>query len=261
MKQILYFLLAAGALLLTACQDITVGYLMTEHGAYTIDSLVIVKIDDRIAEIEGQLRTIDETGAELNRQLAELEEKADKAYADGMAIQRTPEYVEADEKYFDAFISGNTTEAAKWKAILDKLDEQVDVFVEQYREFQRQIEEIELKLEDIAGVLGFPSPLILKNELSDWQDRLTYKIPWVVPAIDGVDGTEPMIWSLVSVGSEDTAEAEKFTDCLRVLGGGGMNVEYDVAHKVAPGRYTVSLRVENEGRSAVLPQIFTFIIR
>ena len=84
-------------------------------------------------------------------------------------------------------------------------------------------------------------------------------IPWVTSQIEQLLGTEPLSYSLVGVKSPNGQEAaEDFAKYLTVIGGGRMYVDARVDSP--EGCYTVSLKVENEGHSAILTDIFTFVL-
>ena len=78
--------------------------------------------------------------------------------------------------------------------------------------------------------------------------------------IEQVLGTQPLQYSLYSVKSINGQEAaDDFAQYVTVIGGGRMYVDAKVDSPV--GYYTVSLKVENEGHSTILSDIFTFDVR
>ena len=78
-------------------------------------------------------------------------------------------------------------------------------------------------------------------------------------AISGVLGTEPLHYEFVSVKAFDGGNADLFSKEIVVRGNGRMEVPL---RPTAPkGRYLVTIKVSNEGYSAVLPDVFTFIIK
>lgn len=109
-----------------------------------------------------------------------------------------------------------------------------------------------------------PDSLVIRTELgSDYYDanRIKNNAPWVTNIISGVLGTEPLQYSLVSVkalnGTEE--DAQTFASELTVRGNGKMEIPLK---PLAPqGRYVVTLKVNNEDYSAILEDIFTFIIK
>ena len=110
----------------------------------------------------------------------------------------------------------------------------------------------------------FPDSLIIRTVLGDDQydeNRIANNAPWVTNNISGVLGTEPLQYRLVSVKALDGTEADAkvFEGELAVRGCGKMEVPLKPA---APkGRYVVTLKVYNEDYSAILSDVYTFIIK
>ena len=91
------------------------------------------------------------------------------------------------------------------------------------------------------------------------EEDIDVTIPWVTSQVEQLLGTEPLTYSLAGVKSSNGQEAaEDFTKYLTVIGGGRMYVDAKVDSP--EGWYTVSLKVENEGHSAILTDIFTFVL-
>ncbi|WP_455510471.1 hypothetical protein [Butyricimonas paravirosa] len=110
----------------------------------------------------------------------------------------------------------------------------------------------------------FPDSLVIRTVLGDDrydENREANNAPWVTNNISGVLGTEPLQYKLMSVKALDGTEtdAKVFGEELVVRGCGKMEVPLKPA---APkGRYRVTLKVYNEDYSAILPDVFTFIIK
>ena len=51
MRKILLFMTLGCSILLGACSDVEVGYLVSEHAAYTQDSLHLYNIENRLEEL------------------------------------------------------------------------------------------------------------------------------------------------------------------------------------------------------------------
>lgn len=105
--------------------------------------------------------------------------------------------------------------------------------------------------------------LIIRKELDmtnvDDKNRIEKEIPWLSDLIQGVLGTAPLRYELYDVVAP-SAEAERiFREEFKVRGGGRM--ELPLYTKLPVGRYVVSLRVYNEDYSAVLPDVYTFIVK
>ncbi len=91
------------------------------------------------------------------------------------------------------------------------------------------------------------------------RNRKTREASWVTPQIQGIVGTAPLSYSLYEVRAMDGGDAEIFKQELTVRGGGIMEVPY--IPESPNGRYIVSLKVENDEYSAILEDVFTFVIR
>ena len=129
-----------------------------------------------------------------------------------------------------------------------------EAWKEARKTYWNYLDELDAAILEIAGMT--------KDEIYDGiekiQNTITYQIPWFTSSIQGVLGTEPLQYSIVSVKNESAENAALFNESLSIVGGGRMYVAYDV--KAPVGVYTVSIKVENEGQSAVLEDIFTFVI-
>ena len=76
--------------------------------------------------------------------------------------------------------------------------------------------------------------------------------------ISGLLGTESLQYEFVSVKALEGGNADLFAKEIVVRGCGQMQLPLKPA---APkGRYLVTLRVSNDGYSAILQDVFTFII-
>lgn len=106
-----------------------------------------------------------------------------------------------------------------------------------------------------------PDTLFIRTVLDPAKDatREANQAPWVSGVIQGVLGTDPMIYELVSITSPGREEA------ANVLAGeikvhGNSRMEIPLKPQAPKGTYNVTLRVSNEGYSALLPDIFTIVI-
>ena len=114
-----------------------------------------------------------------------------------------------------------------------------------------------------------PDTMLVRKELGviqdDWnivrQDRMRLKVkaPWVTNQIQGVIGTAPIQYSLYDVTATNGGDAEVFKKELKVRGGGILEMPF--LPESPNGRYTVSLKVEAEEYSAIIENVFTFVIR
>ena len=93
----------------------------------------------------------------------------------------------------------------------------------------------------------------------------TYPAPWTSQRIQGVSGTNPVNYEFLSVDVADGGDAEKFAAAVKegtvTVNGGTINLFPAAVQKLPNGRYTVNLRVYNEGYSRELRGLFTFIIQ
>lgn len=96
------------------------------------------------------------------------------------------------------------------------------------------------------------------DEFEEWQ-RLELGTPWVTLRMQGVLGTEPIVYSIESVKASDGGNAELFKEELEIIGGGSMY--YPIQPKAPAGTYIVSIRLTNEGYSKVLEEAYTFIVK
>lgn len=87
--------------------------------------------------------------------------------------------------------------------------------------------------------------------------RLVGDIPWSSLAIEGVEGTQPIIVSIKSVRAV-SGDADKLRACLSVRGNGIFSVP--VRNDVPVGRYVISLNFRNEGWSKDIDDCFTIIV-
>lgn len=82
---------------------------------------------------------------------------------------------------------------------------------------------------------------------------------WVSSEISGVLGTNPLIYSIEDVKVENGGDAELFKEQAWIIGGG--RVYFPSKNIKTPnGTYILSIRVSNEGYSAVLEDILRVVI-
>ena len=112
----------------------------------------------------------------------------------------------------------------------------------------------------------YPDTLVVRAKLvtkeeNSWnndQNRIDNNAPWVTNSISGVLGTEPLQYEFVSVTASEGGDPDLFAQEIVVRGCGMMQVPL---RPLAPkGRYTVTLKVSNTDYSAILPDVFSFII-
>lgn len=89
--------------------------------------------------------------------------------------------------------------------------------------------------------------------------------PWVSYRIQGVAGTNPINFELADVKATEGGDAEKFKalaqkGLLKVDGGMIVLMHEGVAELPNSGRYTLSLRVYNDGHSQTISDVYTIIV-
>ena len=89
--------------------------------------------------------------------------------------------------------------------------------------------------------------------------------PWVSYRIQGVAGTNPINFELAGVKATEGGDAEKFKalaqkGLLKVDGGMIVLMQEGVSELPTSGRYTLSLRVYNDGHSKTIDDVYTIIV-
>ena len=89
--------------------------------------------------------------------------------------------------------------------------------------------------------------------------------PWVSYRIQGVAGTNPINYELADVKATEGGDAEKCKalaqkGLLKVDGGMIVLMQEGVAELPTSGRYTLSLRVYNDGHSKTIDDVYTIIV-
>lgn len=106
-----------------------------------------------------------------------------------------------------------------------------------------------------------PNQLVIRKTPDPVLDavRIANNSPWVTIRIQGILGTQPFFYEVAGVNASEGGNAEAFMKEISVRGAGIM--ELPLYHSVPEGKYTVTLKVRNEGHSAILEEIFTFVIQ
>ena len=102
-----------------------------------------------------------------------------------------------------------------------------------------------------------PDSMIVKAVLDPDDDayQIKFKIPWQSGEIEGVEGTNPVKYTIRNVRSEHPEVVTQF----RMSGRGRVELSWD--HTVPTGRYVIDMRIANEGHFCDLDSIFTIIVR
>lgn len=106
---------------------------------------------------------------------------------------------------------------------------------------------------------NLPDPYTIRDEISQLKTQIEKAVPWTTAQLEQILGTQPLIYSLAEIKTPNGTEAaNNFAEHLTILGGGRMYVDAKI--DAPEGLYVISLKVENEGHSAILEDIFTFIL-
>ena len=106
----------------------------------------------------------------------------------------------------------------------------------------------------------YQDSLVVETDLSKVsQNKVDNDAPWVTNTISGMLGTEPLSYEFVSVRAIDGGDADIFAKEIVVRGSGRM--QFPLRTEAPKGRYIVTLKVSNEDYSAILPDVFTFILK
>ena len=94
--------------------------------------------------------------------------------------------------------------------------------------------------------------------------RFTDNLPWVSYRIQGVAGTNPINYELANVKATEGGDAEKFKALaqkgLLKVDGGMIVLMQEGVSELLNGRYTLSLRVYNDGHSQTIDDVYTIIV-
>lgn len=99
--------------------------------------------------------------------------------------------------------------------------------------------------------------LVLDEELDAF--RIYNVAPWVSPRMQGMTGTEPMSFEISEVKTTEGGNADLFKHLLTIRGGGRMS--FPLVSDITPGKYTVSVKISNEGYTKEVKDVFTFIVK
>lgn len=257
MSRLYIFLLLAG-LSLAGCHKVTVGYMKTEHAAYPIDSLQIydtIAIRTEIARLEKAGVSVKDSLEFLKKGLEEEYDKLelevfDKWYDMVWVYDKEKEDLLKDSINHVDEIARLKEQIAKNKEILQPLEDEVT-------ELENKIQEVQDKMDKLDPSETTTDGNVLKM-LEEYRMRQKKHVSWTTSEIEGVDGTAPIFYYIAGVRAEKGGDADIFRSELIIKGNGRFEVPYDF--KAPTGYYHVSIRIENEGYSRVLDDVFTFII-
>lgn len=259
MKIIFNLLIFGSVLLLTGCHDITVGYLFTDEAEYSPNELEITNIYVRLAELKANLKIFTEKAGplqdeynRLNAEFLALQTKMDSL--NGIINPK----LDSIDRILDPVKDALKIEELE-KQLATVYYPQRKELTARYDEAQGKVHNAELKLQKLADELGIKSSTITAGEITDLENRISYKVPWVTAEMIGIKGTEPLVYEIVEIKNESAENAAAFGNYLKIVGAGQMWVDQDF--DVPAGRYVITVKVSNEGRSKVFTDAFTFVVR
>lgn len=256
MRKVTYFLMWGFLFLFVGCHDITVGYLFSDEAVYPVNKMEIYNIPGKITELQDMLDRFNEEAAPL---------KAEYDRLNTILTDKTTEL----ETYNKTIITP-IEDSLKMASVSEAKKQELELRLEQVRpvyetmKAERDVAEqaawnAQQAVNEKATSIGIASPVLVEKQIDDLENRILYKAPWTTSVIQGVLGTEPLMYEVADVKNETPGNADQFRKYLKALGGGRLQVDQEV--DVPAGEYIVSVRVSNEGRSKVLEEAFTFIVK
>lgn len=249
-------------LALTSCEKEHTGYLFTENAKFPINNLTLFRQESYQTEInrlETQLSSYTGEIADSLTTLQVLEEKENAIRQEVDALEKialkeaTAYYAYIDEigddaraqELFQRAVEAQNKQLAKERTLVSQ---------------QEVVKKNQDKIAKLCEEQGLENPINVKKELTKLKKQFESDIPWTTSCIEQLLGTEPIIYTLENLRSDQgEAAAADFAQYLTVIGGGRMYVDTKVNSPA--GKYIVSLRVSNDGYSVVLPDVFTFILQ
>lgn len=109
-----------------------------------------------------------------------------------------------------------------------------------------------------------PDTVFAFRNIDPKSERAKNNAPWTSVRIQGVAGTVPINYEYVSVKTAKGGNVQRFNEQVKkgnVLIQGGIIQLFQAGVKEIPnGTYTLTIRVYNEDHSALLKDIFTFVV-
>ncbi|MDE7074201.1 MAG: hypothetical protein K2O69_04020 [Odoribacter sp.] len=249
-------------LALTSCEKEHTGYLFTENAKFPINTLTLFRQEsyqNTVNRLETQLNSYTGEIADSLKTLQVLEEKEAE-------IEREVETLEKialkEAAAYYAYIE-EIGEDARARELFQKAKEAQDKQLAKERvlaSHQELVNKNQKKIAELCKAQNLENPINIRQELKELKKQFQSDIPWTTSCIEQLLGTEPIIYTLESLHSDQgEAAAADFAKYLTVIGGGRMYVDTKVNSPA--GKYVVSLRVSNDGYSVVLPDAFTFILQ
>lgn len=273
-KNILYTITLL--LLISSCHDVRVGYLITDNAEYSIDSLIITSYNALISRYE---KSNDEFVKKVSKDSIDAFDKLhEKLLILEVEKNRLSDiYYEKSDAYNDYINSGGSD-----PAVISDLKNQMQEAEDKYESYRRNLyEPVYDRIYDLNTLFrmcaenmgreysnifrsywdfmsGYSTPHFLTKYIESIKKLKQENIPWTTSTIEGILGTQPLMYEILDVKGENKEGSDEFRKALSVMGGGRLIVEGNV--DVPLGRYVVSLVVRNEGYRNEIKNAFTFII-
>lgn len=243
--------LLLGWLAFTACEGPAVGYLVTEDVSYPIDTIRVMsysRLEQEIVNLEDKKTNYDQTEegkvlAGMKAELAEMEEKYDS-------------YKVPLDSLLDLIYDAEDIE--DW--------DEADRLTAERQEMLRERKELGWELDDMEDVIDELEAVKvatvgnIDNELVLIRRRINDTIPYTSSPVEGVLGTEPLIYSIERVTGEDAGKVALFAKYLTIIGGGRLVLHWSKTEQLPAGVFMVSIRVTNEGYSRAFEDVMTYIV-
>lgn len=237
-----------------SCEQEHVGYMLSDEASYPIDSLVVynaVTLEQTIVKMQDDIEHFQQT------------EEGKILYAKIDAQQFTYDSLMTEVKEWkkkrtdlDDYIGANEDILPEKTvdSLYDLYDSMGPVIQGLERQAREPLEQIRLLEEEVEAVIG-----TIGRELADLQSLQKNHATYTTSPIDGVKGTEPLIYTIAEIKVIGEGDAVKFAPYLSAMGGGRIVVSWD--DQIPVGRYLISLYVENEGWKNLLKDAFTIIVK
>ncbi len=257
MNKLLYIIILLGSICLFGCNKPDIGYLYTDTAAFSIDTLRIIRFSNlqkKITDLENMFDTYPANIITLLEETDSLE--IDYAEKEKIRIEMYEEFEKIRQQY------KNASDAEK--PYYQKLMEEYEKKYIHYKdtvvwEVEKAIRNNKSTITNQCYNQNLPDPYTIRDEISQLKTQIEKAVPWTTAQLEQILGTQPLIYSLAEIKTPNGTEAaNNFAEHLTILGGGRMYVDAKI--DAPEGLYVISLKVENEGHSAILEDIFTFIL-
>ncbi|MDE5610606.1 MAG: hypothetical protein K2I90_01130 [Odoribacter sp.] len=255
-------------LALTGCEKEHTGYLFTENARFPIDTLRIIRYEDYHREIIQLEAELDNYSEEIRDSLNSYNIIEEQEAVIIEELDRLEGIMNKCGAVMDAYLDQFADESDADPVKLKELEKNTEDAYEAWATYQQEVYDpvyqiknnIRKKIIALCQEAGKETPFKLAQDLAILQKQQSLDIPWTTSCIEQLLGTEPIIYTLENLRSDQgEAAAADFAKYLTVIGGGRMYVDTRVNSPA--GKYIVSLRVSNDGYSVVLPDVFTFILQ